>query len=276
MAAPASQPLPDVRDLRGRLLSGESLLGLFVKLAATEVLDLAHDAGFDFVLIDLEHSQLAEAQARTLARYALALGLGAVVRIPEVDRGAVNRLLEAGARGIQLSTVRSVRDVRALSAATRYAPYGRRSISLAHPAAAYGAHGLTAYLQEQRRLQPLLVGQIETAETEDTLAEICGAGLDVAFIGVTDLSVDMGAPGDLGNASVRQRIAAINEAARGASITRGIFANTPAAAAAAQREGARYVALSSDLAVLRAALARLPRAVEEARDASDASHPVAD
>jgi HpcH/HpaI aldolase/citrate lyase family len=118
------------RTTCARLLSGHRLLGMFVKLFSTEVLDLVHDAGFDFALIDLEHSQLSESQARILVRYAFARRLPAVVRIPEVSRGTVNRLLEAGASGLQLSTVGSVRDVQALSEATQYAPYGRRSIHI--------------------------------------------------------------------------------------------------------------------------------------------------
>src|SRR5919204_2657779 len=149
--------------------------GLFVKLGATEVLDIAARSGLDFVVIDLEHSQLSEADGLRLTRHAAACGLPALVRLPELDRGAVNRLLEAGARGIQLSTVRSVARVRALRAATRYAPEGDRSVSVAHPGAAYGDLPLADYIESQEASPPELVVQIETAETEDPLAEVLAA-----------------------------------------------------------------------------------------------------
>src|SRR5215217_5368899 len=123
--------------------------GLFVKLGATEVLDIAASSELDFVVVDLEHSQLSEADGLRLTRHAAAIGLRALVRLPELDRGTVNRLLEAGAGGIQLSTVRSVAQVRALRAAMRYAPEGHRSISLAHPGAGYGAVPLADYLAAQ-------------------------------------------------------------------------------------------------------------------------------
>jgi 4-hydroxy-2-oxoheptanedioate aldolase len=163
--------------------------GLFLKLPSSEVIDLVRAAGFDFGVVDLEHSQLSEADARSLVRHARAIGLPALVRLPELDRGLVNRLLEAGAAGIQLSTVRRAEQVRALRAATRYAPAGTRSISLAHPRADYGGTPLGAYLAAQAEDPPLVVAQIETAETDDPLGDILAERPDVVFLGMTDLTV---------------------------------------------------------------------------------------
>ncbi|MFL6570368.1 MAG: aldolase/citrate lyase family protein, partial [Burkholderiales bacterium] len=108
---------------------GNRWRGLFVKLPSTEVIDLVAASGHDFAVVDLEHSQLSEEAARVLLRHARAIGLPALVRVPQLDRGAVNRLLEAGAAGIQLSSVRRVAEVRALRDAALYAPDGTRSIS---------------------------------------------------------------------------------------------------------------------------------------------------
>jgi len=216
---------------------------LFVKLAATEVIDVAARCGADFVVIDLEHSQLSEADALRLTRHAAAIGLPAFVRVPALDRGQVNRLLEAGARGIQLSSVRSVAEVEALRAATRYAPAGTRSISLAHPGAGYGALPLADYLAAQQAAPPELVVQIETAATDDPIADILAAGADVAFIGMTDLSVDLGLDAE----RVRERVEEIAAAADAAGVELGAFGlDDP-------RVG--YDVSGSDVALLRAALA---------------------
>src|SRR4029079_2296383 len=109
-------------DLRDRLGSGGRGVGTIGKLTSDEVGDVLEGVGFDFVMVDLEHSQLAEGDALRLIRHAFALGLPAVARIAEVDRRLVNRLLEAGAQGIQLSTVVRADQVRDLVAFTRYAP----------------------------------------------------------------------------------------------------------------------------------------------------------
>ncbi|HEU5348166.1 MAG TPA: aldolase/citrate lyase family protein [Ktedonobacterales bacterium] len=258
----STAPIQPPRDLRAEMRSGRRLLGTFVKLPAAELLDIVAGVGMDFALIDLEHSQLSEADARALARYAFALGLPAIVRIPEVDRGAINRLLEAGASGIQLSTVRRVSEAQALVRATRYAPEGRRSISLAHPVAGYGARSIAAYLDAQREASPLLVGQIETATTDDSLGAICAAGLDAAFVGVADLSVDMGLPGQYQDERLQARVAEVAAAARAAHIAHGLYANAPQEAMNAFHAGSQYVALSSDLTLLRAAFARLRAEVD--------------
>ena len=216
------------------------LAGTFVKLPALEVVEIAA-AELDFAVVDLEHSQLSEADALRLVRHAWATGFPAVVRLHEVDRALVNRLLEAGAAGIQLSSVRTVGEVEALRAACLYAPGGTRSISLAHPLARYGATPLRDYLAEQEA--PLVVAQIETATTDDPLEKILAAGADVAFVGVTDLTVDLGLDAD----RVEARIAEIAAAADAAGVVLGGF-------------GAdarwRYAVASSDLALLREAYAR--------------------
>jgi 4-hydroxy-2-oxoheptanedioate aldolase len=216
--------------------------GLFVKLAATEVVDVAARSGLDFVVIDLEHSQLSEADGLALTRHAASIGLPALVRMPELDRGLVNRLLEAGARGIQLSTVRSVAQVEALRASMRYAPAGSRSVSLAHPGAGYGEIALADYLAAQELDPPELVAQIETAETDDPLPDVL-AGVDVAFVGTTDLLVDVG----MDHARLRARVEAIASAAEAAGAELGGFGlDDPRVA---------YDVSGSDVALLRAAVA---------------------
>jgi 4-hydroxy-2-oxoheptanedioate aldolase len=234
-------------SLRERLAQdGDRLIGTFLKLPATEAVDILALAGFDFAIVDREHSQLDEGDALRLVRHAAAVGFPAVVRVPDVDPGAVNRLLEAGAAGIQLSTVRSATQVRELVDATRYAPKGTRSVSLAHPMAGYGA---TPLMEAVLAETPLLVGQIETAESDDPLDEILGADLDVAFLGLTDLTVALEFDAD----RVRERIEEVAKAAQAAGVVLGAFA----ADGASIPDGARYAAVSSDLAMLRAAAGRV-------------------
>ena len=218
--------------------------GLFVKLPALESVELVAASPLEFAVVDLEHSQLSESDALRLVRHARVLGLRALVRIPTVDRGLVNRLLEAGAAGLQLSTVRTVTQVDGLRSAMRYAPEGARSISLAHPLAGYGGAPLPDYLARCRAAPPLLVAQIETATTDDPLEDILRAGVDVAFIGTMDLSVDLG----LDSSRCEARIAEIADAAANAGVTLGAFGlNDPRV---------EYDIVGSDVALLRTAIQR--------------------
>jgi 4-hydroxy-2-oxoheptanedioate aldolase len=230
-------------------------------MPALETVDIAASAGFDMVVIDGEHAQMSEPQWRTLVRHAAALGLPALVRIPSVDAGVINRLLEAGAAGIQLSSLRTRAQRDALVRASRYAPGGTRSVSLAHPQADYGAVPLAAYLEGQTD-GPLLVGQIETATTDDPLAEVV-AGLDVAFIGTTDLSVDLGRPGMLDDPVVRRRVAEIADAAATAGVALGAWTASVETLVALARP-VRYALVASDMQLLRAGATGLIAAARKA------------
>lgn len=221
---------------------GRNLSGIFVKLPSTEVVDLVASSRLDFMVIDLEHSQLTEADARRLVRHAAALGLPALVRLPQLDRGLINRLLEAGAAGIQLSTVRRAAQVSELRSACRYSPHGTRSVGLTHPLAGYGATTLAEYLAEQEERPPLVVAQIETATTEDALDEIMEAGPDVAFVGIADLTVDLRLDKD----RVRARVEEIASATERAGVVFGAFG--------LDDDRVKYRIPSSDLALLRSIL----------------------
>jgi 4-hydroxy-2-oxoheptanedioate aldolase len=229
-------------------------LGVFVKLPSTQVVELAAAAGFDFCLVDLEHSQLGEADAMRLVAHAAALGFPAIARVPELDRGVVNRLLEAGASGVQLSTVRTAAQVRELRSATRYATVGNRSISLAHARGGYGAVPMGEYLQREEASPPLVVAQIETAQTDDPLAEIVAAGPDVVFIGTADLRADVGLDED----AFRERVAEISDAVATAGVALG--------AIGLEDPRITYRVLSSDLALLHSAAAGAVRAARERPD----------
>jgi 4-hydroxy-2-oxoheptanedioate aldolase len=213
--------------------------GTFVKLPALESIDICA-ASLDFCVVDYEHSQLSEAGVLRLVRHAAAIRFAAVVRIPVVDRGLVNRLLEAGAAGIQLSSVRRVAEVKALAAAAAYAPDGSRSISLAHPQASYGGVPLRDYLAATE--PPLVVIQLETRETDDPPVELCRAGADVAFLGLTDLLVDCG----LDEGAAAARADELAGAVADAGIALGGFG---------AEERFRYAIVSSDVALLREAVA---------------------
>lgn len=244
--------------LRERLRSGPPLVGTFVKLPALESIDLARSVGFDLGVVDGEHSQLDEGAILSLLRYSAALDFPMLVRTPSRDAGSLNRMLEAGAAGLQLSSLRACAERDALVKATRYAPDGSRSVSLAHPGADYSAIPLAQYLERSKQF-PLLVGQIETASTADPLPELL-RGLDAAFIGTTDLSVDLGRPGLLDDPRVTDRVAEIAVAASGAGVALGAWVHSPAALGKLGGGRFRYVLIGSDVQALRAGLSVVPSA----------------
>jgi 4-hydroxy-2-oxoheptanedioate aldolase len=248
--------------LRERLHGGPRLVGTFVKLPALESIDLVRSLGFDLAVVDGEHSQLDEGAILALLRHGAALDLPMLVRTSSRDTGALNRMLEAGAAGLQLSTLRASAERDAFVSATRYAPDGTRSVSLAHPAADYSGIPLSQYLEQSKQF-PLLVGQIETATTLDPLGEVM-RGLDAAFIGTTDLSVDLGRPGMLDDPRFTGRVAEIAAAASRADIALGAWVASVDALAKLGDAHFQYVLIGSDLQALRAGLSMVASAVRKA------------
>ncbi len=237
--------------LRARLREGGMVLSTFVKLSNVEVVEVLYQCGLDAMVIDMEHSQLDDADARRLVRCAASIGFPAMVRIPAVDHGVINRLLEAGAAGIQLSSITCRRQVDELLAACRFPPDGSRSASLAQPDAAFGAVPLPDYLGREG---PFLVGQIESGTTEEPLPEVI-VGLDVVFIGLTDLSVAMRAPGRFNVPGVVERVAEVARSAGnpGGPVLGGWVPDTEMAQTFADGR-ARYVTVGSDLSYLSSAV----------------------
>jgi 4-hydroxy-2-oxoheptanedioate aldolase len=234
-----------VNRLRAAIERGP-VIGTFVKMARPEVVDLLALAGYDFLICDLEHAQLGEADARAVLLAARHHDLPVVIRVEELTRGPINRLLEQGAVGIQLPRTRTAEDIEALADLTRFPPAGSRSVGVANLAAGYGRMPLAEYVDDADR-RPVLVGQFETRGPVPPLAP-----LDVAFLGTVDLSVDHGAPGRLDDAGVRAGIDAVEAAARAEGVALGAFAGTAEQARRFAAEGYRYIAVSGDVSMLAA------------------------
>lgn len=247
------QDIWDLRtSFREQLQDEQPIYGTFVKLASFDVIDVAV-AQCDFIVIDLEHSALSDQQAIELLRYSTALAFPAIVRVASADFDRINHLLEAGAAGIQLSMVESVESCRRLTAASRYAPAGNRSISLSHPTGQFGAISLADYLAAEQSAPPILVGQIEST-TREPLADIAKE-LDVLFVGTTDLAVSLGLNSD--PEKLAAAVADISRAAASAGVPFGGWAPQRTAIPTLGLDQAKYRLIGSDLQMLASSMSQI-------------------
>jgi len=229
-------------------LNEKPCFGTFLKLPRPEVVDLLALAGFDFVICDMEHAQVSEMEAREVIKACAAVGLAVTVRLPEPTQGLVNRLLEAGAVGIQMPRLRSSADTNNLYSMMHFPPEGTRSVGNANAWAGYGAVPVPDYLRDCNA-RALVIGQFETREIEEPIDKMMER-LDVAFIGPMDLSVDFGFPGQFDHPEVAARVAQIEAAAERAGTKMGAFVGTVERAGQLAKAGYRYLAVSGDVAIL--------------------------
>jgi 2-keto-3-deoxy-L-rhamnonate aldolase RhmA len=244
----------DVTNLGGRLkakLATGPCFGTFAKLGRPEVAEILALAGFDFLICDMEHAPVTEREAREFIRASVAMDVPVVVRLPEPTPGLVNRLLEAGSVGIQMPRLRTSAEVRSLRSMMMYPPAGRRSYGSANLLGGYGSVAQADYI-ERANARMLTVGQFETREVEEPIGRMI-EGLDVAFIGPADLSLDFGFGGKFDAPLVTERMKAIESAVAGTGTVMGIAARNAAATKRYLEAGYRFLAVGNDVGTLSAA-----------------------
>lgn len=183
MTAPSSR-------FRAALADGDGpALGTWIKLPAVETMELVAIAGFDFVVLDLEHSPLTLESAFRLVGTALHTGVSPLVRVPNLDAGIAQRMLDAGAEGIVVPHVDTVEQAHAAVAATRFPPLGSRGVGATSRAGQWGALPRDEYLRFGQE-EVVLVAQIESAVGVANAGAIAAVdGVDALFVGAADLAV---------------------------------------------------------------------------------------
>lgn len=236
-------------------------LGTWLKIPAVEVVELVALAGFDFVVVDLEHAPVGIESAYRMIGTAARAGLAPLVRVPTIDPGLIQRLLDAGAEGIMVPHVDTPDQGRAAVSAARFPPLGTRGVGSTSRAGAWGALPLADYLHHGQH-EVVVIAQIESSAGVRNAAAIAAVdGLDALLVGLADLSVSEGrAPTD---PAVTDMVAQVIEQGRGAGIPVGnAGAATAEAVRAAAAAGFAFTMLSNDASLLGAAATT---AVNEAR-----------
>jgi len=213
--------------------------------------------GFDFVILDLEHSALTISQLEDLVRAADVVNLATIVRVPENNPTQIQRALDTGASGVQVPGIQSVDELKQAACAARYHPHGSRGLAFSHRAARFGSVNKDQYL-EQCNSDTIVVAHVESKEAVEQLSEWTAVpGIDVLFIGPVDLTQSLGIPGAVGDPTVQETIDRAIARIQGPAVP-GIFAGTVSEALKYCRKGVRYVALSSEQGLMaRAAAAEL-------------------
>ncbi|MDJ0628244.1 MAG: HpcH/HpaI aldolase/citrate lyase family protein [Rhodobacter sp.] len=249
MAAPENR-------FKTRLRAGEMQIGLFLGTASPVVAEIAADAGFDWVLIDAEHgpNDIPRAQAQLIALQ----GRGAVsaVRVPAGEHWVLKQTLDIGAQTLLVPMVDTGAQAESIARATRYAPQGNRGLAAGMVRAArYGAEA--DYIATANDEICLMVQAESRAAVENIDAIAATDGVDCVFIGPSDLSADMGYPGDPGAPEVAEAIAHLIARTRAAGKAAGIFSADPAGVAGYRDAGVTVMAVGSDIGGLRSGLAGL-------------------
>jgi 2-dehydro-3-deoxyglucarate aldolase/4-hydroxy-2-oxoheptanedioate aldolase len=237
---------------------GKGLLGTWVKIPAFETVEMLGHAGFDFVVLDMEHSPLALDRTYELIFATQRMGMAALVRLPDHLGTAVQPLLDAGADGLLVPRITSVESAAAISARMVFAPAGERGLGFTSRAGRWSLMSLPEYLKRGDE-QCLRMIQLEDWASLEAVADFAAIPhVNGLFVGTGDLFLSSGKPA--GAPEVQALLRKLLEATRATGKLSGVAASTPAEAQAYLAMGFSLVMVSNDATLFGRAAAELVKA----------------
>ncbi len=212
------------------MAAGDELLGTFLDLGSALAAEITAGAGFDWLVVDLEHG--AGGREATLAQLQAARA-PVVVRVPSADSEETGWVLDHGAAGVIVPRVQGIREAARAAAATRYA--GSRGLDPGSRASGFGRDAAHAGRADEERV---LMVQIETRGALDDVEEIAALpGVDALFVGPYDLGVALGVTPGAATPEVQEAAGRVAAAARAHGKAAAVFLGDPALAPAYRELG---------------------------------------
>ena len=196
-----------VNVMKATIRSGQPAFGVSVMIPSPQVVEMVGKLGFDWVLIDCEHGTISLENVELMIMAAEASGITPIVRPGTKDPDDILKAMDRGAMGVQVPHVNCAADAVRVVESVKYHPMGKRGMAAATRPADYGfGISMTDYVSQANR-ETLICVQLEEVEALRNIDEILKvSGVDVFFVGPSDLSQSMGYPGRSDAPEVRAAI----------------------------------------------------------------------
>lgn len=249
MLASRSDERLDGPSLRERWRGGSVTLGGWCSIGNSFVTELMGHAGFDWLCIDLQHGLIGMERLVPMLQACDAAGIPALVRVPDIDGPWIAWALDRGASGVIVPMVETADDTRAIVAAARYAPMGRRSWGPTRAAVR------TRYDPSMGDAS-LVVVMVETVAGVDNIDAIMATtGVDAVLVGPADMALSSGRSVPDAGAATTALIGRVIEAGRTNWFPTGVFCQDLDETQRYVAERVAMVVVMSDVRLLRSAAA---------------------
>ncbi len=232
--------------LKNKLKTNQLSIGSWITIAHPAVIDIMASAGFEWLVIDLEHTSIDLSQAHILISTIQANRMKALVRVSKNEEVIIKRVLDMGADGIIIPMIKSKADALQAIDYAKYPPIGKRGVGLFR-AQKYGI-GFDEYKKWVNE-ELVIIAQIEHIEAVENIEEIITTkGIDGVIIGPYDLSGSMGFPGEYHRDDVQKAIADVLRACKDHNIPSGfhVIESDPNKLQQRIAEGCTFLAYSLD------------------------------
>jgi len=235
--------------IKEKLKRGEFVVGPFMKSRDPAMVEIVGLAGFDFAILDMEHSALSIESVEDLIRMAGARGIDSIVRVPEISESAISGPLDAGADGVLVPHVDTREQAEEVVFLSKFSPLGERGMDVYARAADYSHLPKESYLREANK-RTILIVQIEGKKGVENLDDILMVkGLDTIFVGPYDLSQSLGVPGEIDHPKVTEKIKEVVGKVRKAGLSLGIYVDDVETAKRWIDLGVQFIALLVDMVI---------------------------
>lgn len=235
-------------------------LGTWVKLPSLEIVEIIARTGFDFVVVDNEHSPLSLESTYNAIALGQALGLTMLVRVPDRSGSTVQRVLDAGADGLLVPQVADRATAEAVGAQMTFSRHGGvRGMGSTSRAGLWGLRSGAEYM-ERETVHAIQLEEVAALENASGLLD--APGVNAAFVGYGDLGLSSGLTAD--SPTLEDLVRQVADAARKRNMPLGTAVGTAAAAAAMAARGFTYVLVSNDASLFASGARKL---VDEVRGA---------
>jgi 4-hydroxy-2-oxoheptanedioate aldolase len=237
-------------ELKRKLNAGETVFGAWIHTGSIVCAELLAHHGFDFLIFDLEHSPAELPDAVDVLRAMQLTSTACVLRVPWNDHVLLKKVLDAGFDSIMVPSVDTAEEAEAAVQACRYPPRGRRGYGA--PAVRASGYGAAPDYAARAADELLLIIQLETALAVQNAAAICAVdGVDVPFVGVSDLAASLGHIENAQHADVRAAIEGMEEVLKASGKAFGTVPSSGAAWPDLVRAGYRLIPMAADVSMLR-------------------------
>ncbi len=234
-----------MKNLKKRLKEGETLNGCWLNLGSPLTAEIVGNAGFDWVLIDLEHGAGMEKDVLPQLQALQASTTAAIIRVESNARQRIQRVLDFGAEGVMCPQIKNLEEAKKVVEGLYYPPDGKRGVAKMVRATGFGKN-FDAY-QQNATENILGIVQIETTEVLAHLDEIAALnGVDVLFIGPADLSMSLGIFGQFDHPLFKDALKKTIDAANKVGKAVGILLFDPNDYNTYREMGIKFIACGSD------------------------------
>lgn len=234
--------------LRRRVLAGECVYGTMIRQARDPgAPSVFASAGYDFILIDMEHGAYHMETIADLIRGAKSSGIAPIIRVPRLETFFISRVLDAGAEGILVPMTSTAEEAKAIVRYSKYPPLGNRGFGAQTGQTDYKPLKASDFMREANE-NTLVIAQIETKEAIENIDQILEVeGIDVGLIGPNDLSISMGIPDQLDSEGLAKAIERVMDSARERGKATGIHIGNIGAIKKWRSRGMTVLAISTDI-----------------------------